>query len=108
MNSLDEVETDPGPAAGRPSSCCSATWPTVTRARCPGEYDRYNMKRQVSLTANIAGEDLGRRRRPGRPRRSPAPATPPKGPNVDVRGQIPPMQRDARAAWRSAWAWPSS
>ena len=26
----------------------------------PGEFDRYNMKRTVSLTANIAGEDLGR------------------------------------------------
>ena len=26
----------------------------------PGEFDRYNMKRPVSLTANIAGEDLGR------------------------------------------------
>ena len=26
----------------------------------PGEYDRYNMKRLVSITANIEGEDLGR------------------------------------------------
>src|SRR5262249_46662622 len=26
----------------------------------PGEVDRYNMRRQVSLTANISGEDLGR------------------------------------------------
>ena len=26
----------------------------------PGEYDRYNMQRLVSLTANIEGEDLGR------------------------------------------------
>src|SRR5262249_11008988 len=26
----------------------------------PAEYDRYNMKRLVSLTANIEGEDLGR------------------------------------------------
>ncbi len=26
----------------------------------PGEYDRYNMKRSISLTANIVGEDLGR------------------------------------------------
>ena len=26
----------------------------------PGEYDRYNMKRLVSMTANIEGEDLGR------------------------------------------------
>src|ERR1043166_6407866 len=26
----------------------------------PGEYDRYNMRRLVSMTANIEGEDLGR------------------------------------------------
>jgi multidrug efflux pump subunit AcrB len=26
----------------------------------PGEYDRYNMKRELTLTANIAGADLGR------------------------------------------------
>ena len=26
----------------------------------PGEYDRYNMQRLVSMTANIEGEDLGR------------------------------------------------
>src|SRR5262249_18268718 len=26
----------------------------------PGEYDRYNMRRLVSMTANIQGEDLGR------------------------------------------------
>jgi multidrug efflux pump subunit AcrB len=25
-----------------------------------GEYDRYNMRRLVSMTANIEGEDLGR------------------------------------------------
>ena len=25
----------------------------------PGQYDRYNMKREISLTANIAGTDLG-------------------------------------------------
>ena len=32
----------------------------VSPGTMPGEYDRYNMKRVVSLTANIAGEDLGR------------------------------------------------
>lgn len=26
----------------------------------PGQYDRYNMKREVSVTANLAGADLGR------------------------------------------------
>ena len=32
---------------------------TVSTGTMPGEIDRYNMKRQVSMTANIAGTDLG-------------------------------------------------
>jgi multidrug efflux pump subunit AcrB len=57
----------------------------------PGQYDRYNMRRQVSLTANIAGADLGTvseqiseaLRRAGEP---------PRGSQVEVRGQLPPMR----------------
>ncbi len=56
----------------------------------PGQYDRYNMKRQVTLTANRAGIDLGTLthevaaavKRAGEP---------PKGAKIDIRGQIPPM-----------------
>lgn len=32
---------------------------SLTNSTTPGEYDRYNMKREISLTANIAGDDLG-------------------------------------------------
>ena len=32
---------------------------TLANATAPGEYDRYNMKREISLTANIAADDLG-------------------------------------------------
>ena len=32
---------------------------SLTNGTTPGEYDRYNMKREISLTANIAGDDLG-------------------------------------------------
>jgi multidrug efflux pump subunit AcrB len=57
----------------------------------PGEYDRYNMKRTVSLTANIFGEDLGRvadhvEHALGQV------GEPPKGATVDIRGQIRPME----------------
>jgi multidrug efflux pump subunit AcrB len=31
----------------------------LTTATAPGEFDRYNMKRELSLTANIGGADLG-------------------------------------------------
>ncbi|MGA2796753.1 MAG: efflux RND transporter permease subunit [Thermoguttaceae bacterium] len=57
----------------------------------PGEIDRYNMQRQVSMTANLAGADLGSAsgdistaiKRVGEP---------PRGVKVQVRGQIPPMR----------------
>jgi multidrug efflux pump subunit AcrB len=32
----------------------------IRRGTMPGQYDRYNMTRLVSITANIEGEDLGR------------------------------------------------
>jgi multidrug efflux pump subunit AcrB len=58
----------------------------------PGEYDRYNMRRLVSMTANIQGEDLGRvaghiaaaLKEAGQP---------PQDVSVEVRGQIVPMQQ---------------
>src|SRR5205807_1480124 len=61
----------------------------------PGAYDRYNMKRTVSLTANIAGEDLGRVS--ARVARAIARAgEPPKGVTVEVRGQVAPMNQILR------------
>jgi multidrug efflux pump subunit AcrB len=56
----------------------------------PGQFDRYNMKRQVTLTANRSGVDLGTLtheiaaavKRAG---------DAPKGAKVEIRGQIPPM-----------------
>ncbi len=32
---------------------------SLVDGKSPGEYDRYNMKREISLTANIVGDDLG-------------------------------------------------
>jgi multidrug efflux pump subunit AcrB len=59
MNSISQVEQIPikSDAAGQ------VLLQDVARVRpgaMPGEIDRYNMKRMVSLTANVAGEDLGR------------------------------------------------
>jgi multidrug efflux pump subunit AcrB len=58
----------------------------------PGEYDRYNMKRLVSLTANIEGEDLGRVAK-HIARALEEAGEPPRGASVDVRGQVVPMQQ---------------
>jgi multidrug efflux pump subunit AcrB len=58
----------------------------------PGEYDRLDLQRYISLTANIEGSDLGRvataidqaLKRAGRP---------PRGVEVEARGQVEPMKQ---------------
>jgi multidrug efflux pump subunit AcrB len=68
----------------------------VMRGEMPGEVDRYNMKRYLSLTANVEGEDFGRVvdrldaaiARAGRP---------PRGIEVDLRGQVRPMKEMFRS-----------
>ena len=64
---------------------------TLERGSMPGQFDRYNMKRQITITANMTGSDLGTvaglvqaaLRRAG---------PPPSGSAVELRGQIPPLQ----------------
>jgi multidrug efflux pump subunit AcrB len=64
----------------------------VVESTMPGEYDRYNMRRVVSLTANIEGEDLGRvaNRIDAAIK---AAGEPPRGVTVDVRGQVVPLRQ---------------
>ncbi len=59
MDSIKQVETIPIQHSGGPSLLLRDV-AKVRKGTMPGEYDRYNMKRTISLTANIAGEDLGR------------------------------------------------
>ena len=93
MNSIAQIETIPIPRPGDDSLLLRDV-AKVARGTMAGEYDRYNMKRVVSLTANIAGEDLGRvARRVDLALKRAGEA--PKGIAVDVRGQIAPDERDA-------------
>ena len=64
----------------------------VMRSEMPGEVDRYNMRRYLSLTANIEGEDLGRviDRLDAAIARA---GQPPKGIEVELRGQVRPMKQ---------------
>jgi len=57
----------------------------------PGQVDRYNQRRVVSLTANIEGDDLGDVAA-AVDRSLQAAGSPPQGVNVDVRGQIAPFR----------------
>jgi multidrug efflux pump subunit AcrB len=56
----------------------------------PGQYDRYNMKRQITLTANRSGVDLGTLTREVSSAVERA-GEPPKATKAEIRGQIPAM-----------------
>jgi len=74
----------------------------VREGKQPGEYDRYNMRRLLSMTANIEGEDLGRVI--GHLHRAlEAAGAPPRGAKVDVRGQVVPMQQIFGALGGGRW-----
>ncbi|MBX9792394.1 MAG: efflux RND transporter permease subunit [Pirellulales bacterium] len=56
----------------------------------PGQFDRYNMKRQVTITANIFDEDLGAIARKVEAAIGAA-GQPPKDVKIEIRGQVVPM-----------------
>jgi len=106
MNSADEIGMVPIGSGMRERGNAESA-PALSRSRAPallvrdvakvgltqmvGEYDRYNMKRLVSMTANIEGEDLGRMAA-HISRALLAAGEPPRGMQVDVRGQVMPMR----------------
>ncbi len=65
----------------------------ITEGTMPGQFDRYNMLREVTLTANIAaGVDLGTVTREVSQALQRA-GEPPKGVQREIRGQLPPMEQ---------------
>jgi multidrug efflux pump subunit AcrB len=91
ISTIEDVESVPAMPNG-------ATRPLVkdvaqvSYGTMPGEYDRYNQQRMVTITGNIAKRDLGSVasdvaaaiRRVG---------DPPRGVSVNIRGQVPPMNQ---------------
>jgi multidrug efflux pump subunit AcrB len=63
----------------------------IDNATIVGEYDRINGQRMVTITANVAGEDLGRVAQHVQAAIRDA-GTPPRGTTVAVRGQIAAME----------------
>jgi len=57
----------------------------------PGEYDHYNMSRMISITANLAGSDLGRAAKQVEDAIKQAGELP-RGVKVSIRGQVPTMK----------------
>jgi len=65
----------------------------IKEGTMPGQFDRYNMMREVTLTANIAADvDLGTVTREVA-RALERAGEPPKGVQREIRGQLPPMEQ---------------
>jgi multidrug efflux pump subunit AcrB len=91
MDSLEEirnipVDTNPG------HRILMRDVARIHRGTIQGEYDRYNLQRTFSITANIFGEDLGRVAKAVQKAVKDA-GTPPRGVTVAVRGQVSTMEQ---------------
>ena len=92
MKSMDDLANIPLVSGGQSSHPNVGDVAHLSYGQVTGEFDRYDMQRMVSLTANIEGEDLGRAsdqveeaiRRAG---------PPPRGVEVQLRGQVVPMRQ---------------
>jgi multidrug efflux pump subunit AcrB len=94
MTSLEDLRVVPVTAGGS-SFPLLGDVARIENNTIVGEYDRYNGQRMVTMTANVAGEDLGRVA--ARVDRAIARAgTPPRGATIAVRGQIAPMRETLR------------
>lgn len=90
MNSIEEVKRIPAMSNGNLHPLV-ADVAQVKYGVMPGEIDRYNMQRMITISANVYGEDLGRAAKQVQAALERA-GQPPRGVTVSVRGQIPPMQ----------------
>jgi multidrug efflux pump subunit AcrB len=89
MNSLEELRNLPiARRSGHQIDLRNLA--TVNEATALGEYDRYNMQRMLTLSANIAGDDLGRAARRVQQAIEDV-GKPPDKVTVTVRGQVQPM-----------------
>ena len=91
MNSLEEAKNLPiADRAGEPVLLRNIA--SVTEKTAVGEYDRYNMQRTISVTANVFGTDLGSANREVEQALKELGDPPPKV-AVTVRGQVVPLQQ---------------
>ncbi|MFN7930162.1 MAG: efflux RND transporter permease subunit [Blastocatellia bacterium] len=91
--SLEDLQTLPATsnATGKGATPLVGDVASLSYGTAPGEYDRYNQARMLTITGNIAGADLGSVsaavneaiKRAGEV---------PRGVSVNVRGQVPAMQ----------------
>ena len=91
MNSIEDVESIPAMPGGA-SRPLVGDVADVSFGTMPGEYDRYNQQRMVTITANIEGKDLGSVASEVAAAVQHA-GEAPRAVNVNIRGQVPPMRQ---------------
>ena len=94
MNSASDLETLPvNMQAGE--SVLLRDVAKVGVGKMPGQFDRYNMKREITLTANTSGKDLGSvASEVSRAlAKLEAAGKKPKSVTTEIRGQIPPLRQ---------------
>jgi multidrug efflux pump subunit AcrB len=90
MTSIDDLRTVPvGEGSGR---ALLGDVARIDNATVVGEYDRFNGQRMITISANVAGEDLGRVATEI-DRAIARAGAPPRGATLNVRGQIAPMRQ---------------
>lgn len=91
MDSLEEIRNIPVEVSSK-HQILMRDVARIHRGTILGEYDRYNLQRTLSITANISGEDLGRVAKSVRMAVKEA-GEPPRGVTVAVRGQVSTMEQ---------------
>jgi multidrug efflux pump subunit AcrB len=89
INSLEDIRNVPL-AGNNNQSVLLRNVASVTNSYTPGEYDRYNMQRTITITANVQGTDLGSVSKQVAQALKDAGSPPPRV-NVAVRGQMVPL-----------------
>ncbi len=91
VTTIEEFKNTPITTAGGGKATLLRNIASVSEGTAPQTYERYNLVRVVSLTANIHGSDLGSVAKQIHAAIKEAGAPPAKT-SVAVRGQIPPME----------------
>jgi len=91
MRSIQDIESIPAMPDGS-SRPLVGDVAQINYGTMPGEYDRYNQQRMITITANTSGTDLGSAAQEVETAVKRA-GDPPRGVAVNIRGQIPPMRQ---------------
>jgi multidrug efflux pump subunit AcrB len=92
IDSMQEIGMVPVKQTKEGASLLLRDVANIREGQTPAEYDRLNLRRMVSLSANMDGNDLGRLARSIYHAIDQA-GTPPRGVSVEVRGPVLPMQQ---------------